>query len=115
MTLEQFLAYSRYQMTDELNDICRELKRDMKRSPEEYTEHGCDEPSIDIRLCVDYHEHKPSLPGEYNYIFRIGLVDFDPIHSDYCAASCVALDTKPDELLKELTEQILLNYTEVRA
>lgn len=86
-------------MLSNLVAIVRELKRDMRSNPKDYIENGCDEPSIDIRLCVDRHEYKPSLPCEYTWLFRVGLVDYDPRHSDYCAASSVQLDTDPDKLL----------------
>lgn len=72
-----------------------DLKRYMSSDPEEYTEHGCDEPSIDIRLCVDAD----------GWIIRTGDSSFDPYHSSVCVDSCVTPDTDTDELLNDLIEQ----------
>ncbi len=75
----------------------------MKASPKDYTEHGCDEPSIDIRLCID---ERASGKG-FTWIFRTGDSSYDLAHSYFCGASCITLDTKILDLLTELVDDVL--------
>lgn len=84
-------------MLKNLTDIVKDIKHDIELMPDEYTDYGCDEPSVAIRLCVD----------DNDWIFRTGLSDFDQRHSRYCAASSIGLDTNPSELLEDLIDQIL--------
>ena len=97
MTLEQFIEDNRGDMLCDLRRIAGQLKHEMEYAPEDYTESGCEGPSIDIRLCIDR-----TRDNGFTWIFRTGLVDYDQRHSDYCAASCVTLDTKEHELISEL-------------
>lgn len=69
----------------------------MQAAPLEYTEHGADEPTIDIRLCVDND----------GWIFRTGDASFDQRHSRYCSASCIGLNTQAGELLEQLIDDVL--------
>lgn len=91
------LSPEKSHMLRDLKGIVSELQDTMRSDPAEYTEHGTDEPSIDIRLCVD---------NDSSWIFRTGLSDYDPSHSDYCAASSVQLDTDPEKLLASLLDDI---------
>lgn len=89
-------------MRQDLVDHIKYLQGLMKSDPTEYTEHGCDEPSIDIRLCIE-------LDG--SWIFRTGDSSFDQRHSPLCGASSVQLDTetkgKELPLLEELLNQVM--------
>lgn len=80
-----------------LDWVVRDLQGYIKADPKEYIEAGCDEPSIDVRLCVD----------DDGWIFRTGLVDYDPYHSKACAASCVGSETDTDGLLDDLLTDVL--------
>lgn len=91
------LSKEKKHMLNNLVDIVSELKDMMLESPKEYTEAESDAPSIDIRLCVD---------NDSSWIFRTGLSDYDPYHSDYCGASCVTLETNASELLNALVDDI---------
>jgi hypothetical protein len=98
MKLNKFISEERENMLNDLRDIVADLKKSMRISPNEYTEYGCDEPSIDVRLCVDLSERGDSP----SWIIRTGSVDFDSYHSEFCSASCIGLSTEPEELLEEL-------------
>ena len=102
MTLGSFILESREQMLEHMKWIVADLQRAMLNNTEEYTEPGCDEPSIDVRLCIDRYERNEG----WRFIFRTGLSDYDPYHSYLCAGSCVTLDTDPDELLEELLDDV---------
>jgi len=104
--LDRFLEQERAEMFRDLTRIVRNLKGQMKHDLNEYIEAGTDDPSIDIRLCVDRYETKPSLPPYYSWCFRTGLVDFDPSHSTYCAASSVGLETDVETLLTDLVKDL---------
>lgn len=93
----KFINAERENMKRALDWIVKDLQRTIKAEPIEHTEYGCDEPTIDVRLCLDPN----------GWIFRTGLVDYDPYHSEICAASCVGLETTTEELLEELLDQAL--------
>lgn len=101
MTIYKFIDQNKAAMLQSLESVVKDLKATIKSDPEEFTDYGCDDPSIDVRLCIDL------TPGQrLGYIFRTGLVDYDPYHSEYCASSCVTLDTNAAKLLDELINQI---------
>jgi hypothetical protein len=97
----EFLNTEKEWMRQELITTILEWQEEMANHPKEYTEPGTDEPSIDIRLCIDFEAEQGS------WIFRIGSVDYDPYHSQYCAASCITLDTNANSLLDDLFEQVI--------
>jgi hypothetical protein len=106
MNIGTFIKNNRQGMLNNLTLVVKALQDDIKTSPLEYYADEYDEqPSIDIRLCIDLVDE--DLSGRFGYIFRTGSVDFDPYHSEYCAASSVDLDTNPNELLEELLNQVL--------
>lgn len=70
---------------------------DLKRDVEDILESDREEPSIDVRLCIDSD----------GWIIRTGDSSFDPYHSAVCAASCVTADTESEELLEDLIQQAL--------
>lgn len=100
MKLEQFLKENQSDLLTNLTEIVADLKATMASDPKEYTEYGSDDPSIDVRLCIDLGD------GHYGWIFRTGLSDYDPYHSEYCAAASIGLDTNPEKLLAELINQL---------
>lgn len=120
MNLQEFINTEREYMLRNLTLIVRGLQASMRLDPDEYTEHNDDEPSVDIRLCIDMNipDHESTANGcteecracqgeaDPSWIFRTGDVSFDPAHSEFCAASCVSLATKPEKLLAELIGQI---------
>jgi hypothetical protein len=98
ITLDSFLNSEQSHMLANLEAIVKELQKDLKLSPD-------DEPTIDIRLCVDKPNELSDRcypPNDWTWLFRVGLSDYDPYHSDYCSASCVGLNTSPNELLEEM-------------
>jgi hypothetical protein len=101
MTLEQFIRQEKSFIRAELIAILKHFKPQLLNNPQEFTEFGADEPTIDIRLCVDLESH-----GGPNWILRTGSVDFDSYHSEFCSASCIGLDTKPSELLNYLLQEL---------
>ena len=101
MKLVQFIKDNKNDMLQELNNIIREYKKDLINNPNEYTELGCDEPTIDIRLCIDLESH-----GGPNWIFRIGLVDYDTYFSEYCAENCITLNSDASGLFSDLVNQL---------
>jgi hypothetical protein len=98
--LDAFIAENRADMLADLTDIVANLKQTIASDPAEYTEHGDDTASIDIRLCIDLGERR------HGWIFRTGLADYDQSHSEYCAASCVTIRTCVPKLLDELVNQL---------
>jgi len=102
--LEQFLASERDDILQDLTNHVRDLHNCIRMDPDLYMEPGVDEPAIDIRLCVDgindMYANGPT------WIIRTGDVQYDPTHSQFCAASCVGADTAPVELLDELFGQL---------
>ena len=109
MRLEAFIAANRADMLQDLTDIVEDLKATMSADPAEYTDPYADgeTPCIDVRLCVDIAESgkRAGLIGG-EWIFRTGLVDFDPRHSQYCGASSVSPDTDAEDLLEDLLSQL---------
>lgn len=57
---------------------------------------------IDIRLCIDLDGPN----GEGSWIFRTGDASYDQVHSQYCSASSVGVETKAAKLLSELLDQL---------
>jgi hypothetical protein len=100
MTLDQFITEERLGMYQDLQTIIIDLTHEMRTDPKLYTEHGCDEPSIDIRLCIDAHN------DSFTWCFRTGDSSYDQRHTTYCAASSIQLDTGTDELLNQLIGDI---------
>lgn len=100
--LERFLEDNKQDMLTDLVGIVADMQALINGDPSEYLEYGCDEPTIDIRLCVDLDQG-----GIPSWIFRTGLSDYDQAHSLYCASSLIGPDTDAVELLAELTDQIL--------
>lgn len=54
----------------------------------------------DIRLCVDKKR------DGFEWLLRLGPVEYDTRHSDYCAASTLTPDTDVWELAEELIKQL---------
>ncbi len=102
MSIKVFFINESENILEELEMIVDSCQGAMRINPEEYTEPGCDGPSVDIRLCVDWNKNY----DRFEWIIRTGLVDYDPRHSDYCAAGSITLDTAPKELLEELVEDL---------
>lgn len=109
--LPRFLEQERANMLEDLTFRCFSARQDMQRDPKEYTDPGCDEPSIDVRLCIDRHEVKPGLPVHYAWCFRTGLSDFDQMHSNWCAASSIGIGTEPRDLLNDLLNEVMNRET----
>ncbi len=69
-----------------------------------------DEPSIDVRLCIDFQDD-----GTPDWIIRSGDSSYDQRHSALCGASIVSLDTEfndeADETLENLIDQCLEQMT----
>ena len=102
MQLDQFIESEKCYMFNNLRDIVSDLIDTMRQNPSEYTERGCDDPSIDIRLCIDVdNDDEPS-----TWIFRTGLSDYDQSHSRYCSASSIGIDTDVNDLLNDLIGQL---------
>lgn len=101
--LYEFIEENRVDMLQDLTDIIKSFQDDMRAGPHYFYKYDNQEtPSIDIRLCID-------LSTKYfatSWVFRTGLADYDLIHSYYCAASCITLETDPSELLNELINQL---------
>jgi ribosomal protein S17E len=79
-----------------LTELVSELKKDMEKSPEDYTEVGSDDPSIDIRL--QWHDDK--------WQVHVGSSDYDQNHKGFWGSSSVTPDTKLDDLLETLIDQV---------
>lgn len=109
MRLEAFITENRADMLQALTGIVEDLKDTMSADPAEYTDPYADDatPCIDVRLCVDVADtgKRAGLIGG-NWVFRTGLVDFDPRHSQYCGASSVSPDTDAEDLLEDLLSQL---------
>lgn len=107
--LGSFIEENRADMLINLTSTVRSIQKEMGFEPEEFTEDGsCGEPSIEIRLCIDLNRfNRSSRYRRESWIFRIGISDYDPFHSQFCGASCIGLDTDPKELLANLIDQVL--------
>jgi hypothetical protein len=103
-SLDQFINDNKNDMLADLTNIVKDLKHTLRLSPDDYLESNYDDPSIDIRLCIDITERFGISTPTWG--FRTGISDFDPYHSEYCAASCVTLDTDPSKLLNKLINQL---------
>jgi hypothetical protein len=102
MQLDEFIKDNRADILLDLTDIVASCQADIASDPELYLELGCDEPSIDVRLCIDLTERY----GIATWIIRTGLVDYDQVHSEYCAALSIGADTNASELLDSLINQL---------
>lgn len=100
MTFDQFITNEKKYMTMVLTTLCKEIGKDIENNIGDYLDQDCQEPSIDVRLCIDIDVKTPS------WIFRTGCSDYDPVHSEYCAASCIGIDENAIELLEELLNQL---------
>lgn len=100
------LASEKPHMLETLRALVNEKQSWLRVRPHDFREGPDDAPMIDIRLCVERD-------GEW--IFRTGSSDYDQRHSQFCGASCISRDTKPDELLNELLEQVEAQASEVGA
>lgn len=98
--IDQFIKDNRADILTELTRLVTRLKADIEADPMEYVDYGADNPSIDVRLCVDLADSNRC----YGWIVRTGLVDYDPYFSEYCSAGSVGLDTDPAKLMAELLE-----------
>lgn len=81
-----------------ITDVSRALRR-INKDFDGQKEHGCDEPSIDVRLCVY---------SDGSWKIRWGLVDYDPDHAPMCGASSVPGSNRrfnSRETAKDLIEQ----------
>ncbi len=102
--LDTFIVDNEKDMLANLESIVNELQTEIRANPSWYLEPGCDEPTIDVRLCIDLTErYGVTTP---TWVIRVGLVDYDQYHSEYCAASCVGLETDVSKLLSELINQL---------
>ena len=97
--LDKFLNQTEAEMLTTLEALVKECQQGLTTSPEDYTEPGTDEPSIDLRLCIDLEDSE-------SFVFRVGSSDFDPYHSEYCAASCITTESEASELLQDLVNQL---------
>lgn len=80
--------------------VVKDLYTMLQRNPKDFIDGDHEEPSIDVRLCIDLDTAQP------RYTIRRGLVSYDSYHSEFCAASYVTLDTDAVELLNELINQL---------
>ncbi len=103
MKLSLFLKAEFEDIVTDLTATVENLKSFVRINPEEFTEAGSDEPSIDVRLCVDEYD---GLNRSFTWIIRTGDASFDQKHSPYCAASLIGLDTEPRALAQELIDDI---------
>lgn len=106
--LDRFITEERSSMLKTLKGIVRDCKAQIKRDPRSYVDES-GVPSIDVRLCIDHIGAVPRLaafPDDLGWEFKTGLVDYDQTHSDYCAASCIGLDSDAGELLESLINDI---------
>lgn len=102
--LDSFIAENRADMLADMRRIVARARENMAVSPEDYTERGADGPSIDVRLCIDIDS---TLYRREGWIIRTGSVDFDPVHSQFCAAGCIGLgDDTPEDILDYLIRQL---------
>ena len=99
--LQRFIEHSRDDILKDLAGIVAELKPVMESSPALYTEYGANSPSIDVRLCIDLDGARGG-----TWIIRIGSVDYDQRHSEYCGAASIGVDDDPTEILNDLISQL---------
>lgn len=100
--LEQFLNENSADILADLNAVCINLKATIESDPAAYTEHGTEEPSIDVRLCIDINHSRAGA----TWAIRTGSSDYDQRHSEYCAALSVKMATDAAELLTDLISQL---------
>ncbi len=101
--LEAFIKQEQVHIKRNLSIYMREFKPRLRKDPDCYRESRDDEPTIDIRLCIDA---SPG-PDSFEWIFRTGDSSYDQRHSRYCGAGCIGIGTKVDDLLLELIDQVL--------
>lgn len=100
--LERFIDDNRADMLEDLTHLVADRQDDMRADPDLYTGSDDDGPCIDVRLCIDLCARDDS----GTWIFRTGLADYDPAHSEFCGARCIDLGTDPASLLDDLLEQM---------
>jgi len=93
---KEIALLARNEIKSYLTELVSELKKDMEKSPEDYTEVGSDDPSIDIRL--QWHDDQ--------WQVHLGSSDYDQNHKGFWGSSSVTPDTKVDELLETLIDQV---------
>lgn len=98
--LDKFIEENKADMIQDLTSVVENLKSWMRTDAQAFTEFGSEEPSTDIRLCIDLEGFSPY--RSESWIFRTGPSDYDPVHSQYCSASSIGLDTDAKDLLAEL-------------
>ena len=103
MEITAFITQEHDYMLGSLTELVEILKENMRLDTTNYIEEEGEDPSIDIRLAIDNEKETYRSIG---WRFWYGSSDYDSYHSQYCAASSVGLDTKPDELLKDLLNDI---------
>jgi len=96
--LSKIVELQRPFITEELAEELKSAKRAMKDSPEDYTERGEEDPSMDVRL-----QFYPN----GSWAVRTGLSDFDQDHRGFWGASSMGLDTSAEALAQELVDQVL--------
>lgn len=94
MKLDEIIERERVHMWNYLQILVPDTQKYLN---DDNIEPGTNEPSIDIRLCIDQ---------DGSWAFRTGSADYDQSHSYYCAASSIQSETGSDDLLKELLNQL---------
>ncbi len=105
LELNAFLAVARPEILRHLKSLVRHMIQEIKANPDLYIGDGDEEPSIDVRLCVDKPKELSSRvhpPSHWTWVVHTGSSDYDTYHSDYCAGSSVGIDTDAEELVSEL-------------
>lgn len=112
-SLESYIKQEQKHMTRALRAIVNDCKRSMAADRSLYMDSEHEEPSIDVRLCVDRYETNSNpfslvspLETRFEWTFRTGDVSYDQRHSRYCAASSITLDSTVESLLVDLIDQI---------
>ncbi len=106
MTIDQFIESKRSEMLRYLKILVRDCKGDIRRNGKAlYMVDGMDEPSIDVRLCIDHRNYNGAVDG-WTWIYRTGSVDYDPVHSDFCGASAIGLTSTAEGILQDLLNGI---------
>ena len=111
--LEAFIKAEQGYMTKALKAIVKDCKSSIRPNPSLYID-GDGEPAIDVRLCIDkvHTNSNPfslcsDLEERFDWGFRTGDSSYDQRHSRYCGASSIGLDSKVEDVLTELVDQIL--------
>lgn len=99
--LDKFIKEEKHHMLRYLNELIPNLKSSIDAQPEEFKESEDDEPSIDIRLCIDLNDD-----GTGSWIFRTGDSSYDQQHSQYCSTTSIGIDSNAAELLDYLIQDL---------